>query len=146
MKTTYARIVGGIAVDVISDNPIGLFHADLVPEFIVVPEGTEAGDLRADDGTWSKPNATPAPGGSPMYAMLTPMTFYMAFTPAERIKIKKSTDSTVEEFWYTFNLSVQLQKPTDPNLPSVADGLQYLVSVGILTDDRVESIKLGIPQ
>jgi len=86
--------------------------------------------------------------------LLTPMTLYMAFTPAERIAIKASKDPLVIEFWDMYQLSVALNKPTDPNLVSVQEALGYLATPaspgpggGILTSPaRVEQILAGIPQ
>jgi len=87
--------------------------------------------------------------------LLTPMTLYMAFTPAERIAIKASTDPMVVEFWAMYQLSVQLDKPTDPNLISVQEAMQYLAQPttatppgpGILaSQERVQQILAGIPQ
>lgn len=89
------------------------------------------------------------------YELLTPMTLYMAFTPAERMKIKASNDPLVKEFWEMYQLSVQLGKPTDPNLPSVQNAIAYLAQpndatppgAGILeSPERIEQILLGIPQ
>lgn len=86
--------------------------------------------------------------------LLTPMTLYMAFTPTERIKIKASTDPLVIEFWAMYQLSVQLNKPTDPNLISVQEALAYLAApvsagqgAGILASvERVQQVLAGIPQ
>lgn len=86
--------------------------------------------------------------------VLTPMTLYMAFTPAERIAIKASKDPLVIEFWSMYQLSVQLNKPTDPNLVSVQEAIGYLASpvspgpgAGILASaDRVQQILRGVPQ
>lgn len=86
--------------------------------------------------------------------LLTPMTLYMAFKPQERIAIKTSADPLVQEFWAMYQLSVQLQKPTDPNLPSVRDAIGYLAApvepgpgAGILASpERIEEILAGIPQ
>jgi hypothetical protein len=89
------------------------------------------------------------------YELLTPMTLYMAFTPVERMKIKASEDPLVKEFWEMYQLSVQLGKPTDPNLPSVQNAIAYLArpagatppGAGILeSPERIEQILLGIPQ
>lgn len=99
-------------------------------------------------------------GGQPVftppvaYPLLTPMTLYMAFTPAERIAIKASKDPLVIEFWDMFQLSVQLNKPTDPNLVSVQEALAYLAipaspgpGGGILaSSERVQQILAGTPQ
>lgn len=88
------------------------------------------------------------------YALLTPMTLYMAFTPAERIAIKTSKDPMVAEFWNMYQLSAQLEKPTDPNLPSVREAIGYLAAAvspgpgaGILASpERVQQILEGVPQ
>lgn len=154
--TTYARIVGGCAVDVVTQDPTELFHEDVAAQFITVPEGTLHGDRLNEDGSWTKyaEQPTPAPTIPPLDP-LTPMTFYLAFTPAERIAIKSSTDPVVKEFWETYQLSVQLNKPTDPNLVSVQAGLNYLAQKptdtppgpGILAShDRVTQILAGVPQ
>lgn len=86
--------------------------------------------------------------------LLTPMTLYMAFKPAERIAIKTSVDPLVQEFWAMYQLSVQLQKPTDPNLASVREAIEYLAApvepgpgAGILAGaERIGEILAGIPQ
>jgi len=87
--------------------------------------------------------------------VLTPMTLYMAFTPAERIAIKASADPQVAEFWAMYQLSVQLDKSTDPNLVSVQEAMAYLATPttatppgpGILaSSDRIAQILAGIPQ
>lgn len=151
--STYARIVSGHAVDVTTGDPAELFHPDVAAEFVTVPDGTGNGD-HYDGSTWTKapPPAAPAPEPLPV---LTPMTFYLAFTPAERIAIKKSPDPMVEEFWASYQLAVQLDKPIDPNLTSVAEGVAYLaqgptdtpLGPGILASrDRIEQILAGTPQ
>lgn len=98
----------------------------------------------------------PSPVASPtvQLPLLTPMTLYMAFAPAERILIKSSADPMVQEFWAMYQLSVQLDKPTDPNLVSVQNALAYLATpsnpgpgAGILASQaRVQEILAGIPQ
>jgi hypothetical protein len=100
-------------------------------------------------------------GGVPVFEpspsvlpLLTPMTLYMAFKPAERIAIKASKDPMVEEFWAMYQLSAQLEKPTDPNLVSVQEAIAYLAApaspgpgAGILASvERVQQILQGIPQ
>lgn len=108
-----------------------------------VPDMTP--QFQKEKGAWVNQNALP---------LLTPMTLYMAFTPAERIAIKASKDPMVAEFWSMYQLSVQLDKPTDPNLASVRDILAYLAKPaspgpggGILSSpERVQQILAGIPQ
>ena len=89
------------------------------------------------------------------YSVLTPMQFYLAFTPAERMAIKKSTDVNVEEFWATYQLAAQTNSNIDPNLVSVQEALTYLATpttatppgAGILASTtRIAQISQGIPQ
>ena len=89
------------------------------------------------------------------YPVLTPMQFYLAFAPAERIAIKKSTDPDVMEFWATYELAAQLNHTIDPNLASVQEGLAWLATPtsatptgpGILASTaRIAQISQGIPQ
>jgi hypothetical protein len=152
---TYARIIDGQAVDVTATDPTEIFHGDVAAQFVEVPAGTEIGDLY-DGKAWSRPAQPAAPAAPPApYGLLTPMTLYMAFTPGERIAIKTSSDPMVKEFWEMYQLSVQLGKPTDPNLASVQGAIAYLArskeadppGVGILaTEERVDQILQGIPQ
>jgi len=86
---------------------------------------------------------------------LTPMQFYLAFTPAERIAIKTSTDPVVSEFWATYQLAVQTNTLIDPSLTSVVEGLTYMATsktatppgAGILASSaRIAQIQAGTPQ
>lgn len=89
------------------------------------------------------------------YQHLTPMQFYLAFTPTERMAIKKSADPVVVEFWATYQLAVQTGTSMDPNLVSVQEALTYLATpttatppgAGILASAaRVTAISQGVPQ
>lgn len=121
--TTYARIVSGQAVDVTTIDPVQVFHPEIAAQFVTVPDGTSDGDLFNGSAWTKRPAPAPLPVDPVKYELLTPMTFYMAFKPAERIAIRKSTDAMVGEFWSTYELSAQLGKPTDPNLASIKEGL-----------------------
>lgn len=142
--TTHARIISGQAIDVTTFDPTEAFHADIAVQFVTVPDGTKNGDL-FDGKTWSKPAAAaPAPVLLPT---LTPMTFYLAFKPAERIAIKASTDAEVMEFWDTYQRAERTDTAVDPNLVSVQEGLLYLVQRGVLaSSDRIAQILNGEPQ
>ena len=152
--TTYARNVNNIAVDVTTTNPTTIFYPTIAAEFITVPDGTLNGATLAG-GVWTNP-AVVAPVTPPVkYPTLTPMQFYLAFTPAERMAIKKSTDPMVQEFWATYQLAAQLNNTIDPNLVSVQDGLGWLATPttatpagpGILASTaRIAQISEGIPQ
>lgn len=159
--TTYARIVNGQAVDVTTSNPQALYHADIAAQFVTVPDGTGNGDTLAADGkTWTKyvapqASAPAAPTVATPLPKLTPMTFYLAFTVAERMAIKGSSDPTVKEFWDTYQRSQDTGTMVDPNLVSVQEGLAYLATPttatppgpGILAStDRIAQILAGTPQ
>ena len=112
-------------------------------------------DAKGNDFNVSDPTGTLFVPGGPLYAQLTPMAFYLTFTPAERIAIKKSTDPDVMEFWATYELAVQLNHTIDPNLVSVQEGLAWLATPtsatppgpGILASTaRIAQISEGIPQ
>jgi hypothetical protein len=96
---------------------------------------------RNPDGTFSPPPAAPAP-------ILTPMVFYLAFTPAERIAIKASTDPVVVEFWATYQLAAQTSHPIDMGLVSVVEGVTYLSTTTppLVAPARVAEILAGTPQ
>lgn len=143
---TYARIIDGHAVDVTTLDPAELFHPDVAAEFVAVPDGTANGDSY-DGRTWSKAPAPAAPA-APALPKLTPMSFYLAFTPAERIAIKTSTDPVVQEFWDTYQRAENTGTQIDPNLVSVQEGLAYLAQgPGILASrDRIAQILNGEPQ
>lgn len=148
---TYARIVDGHAVDVTrTDDLAALFHADLVGQFVVVPDGTQNG-ATFDSATqsWTNPAHAPAEPVAAQLPRLTPMTFYLAFSPAERIQIKTSTDPLVAEFWDTYQRAERTNTEVDPNLVSIRDGLAYLTQTTppiLASDGRVSEILAGVPQ
>lgn len=106
----------------------------------------ECGDHRFDD-----PDHTQySPGAS--YPVLTPMQFYLAFTPLERIAIKTSTDAMVKEFWSTYQLAVQTDSPIHMEFPSNQQAIGYLARTvaaggpGILAPERMPQVLQGLPQ
>lgn len=130
---------------------VGVYEGPGVQEnSTLIPPPKNAPQARFINGNWVvEMDVAHAP-----LPLLTPMTLYMAFTPAERIAIKASKDPMVAEFWSMYQLSVQLDKPTDPNLASVRDIIAYLAKPaspgpggGILASpERVQQILAGIPQ
>jgi hypothetical protein len=85
---------------------------------------------------------------------LTPMQFYLAFTPAERIAIKGSKDPMVAEFWETFGMAQSSGHPIDPNLSSISEALAYMAAkatdtppgAGILAAARIPDFVRGVAQ
>jgi len=158
----YARIENGTALEIFTPSEgfklADCFTPEIAALFMECPDNVTAGSTVDSNGEWEiapvpelpPNNVTPAE----VYEPLTPMTLYMAFTPDERIAIKASSDPYVKEFWEMYQLSVQLNKPTDPNLVSVQNALGYLTLTpestppgpGILQPERVAQILAGIPQ
>jgi hypothetical protein len=151
----FARLDGANTVIELFEHatllPSATHIAAIAAQFVPCPDTVVVGAVKSG-ATWTNPAAVTPP--TPPLPLLTPMTLYLAFTPAERIAIKASTDAMVKEFWATYQLSVQLEKPTDPNLVSVQSMLAYLAApvspgpgAGILASpDRIAQILAGIPQ
>ena len=152
--TTWARNVGGTLADVVTTDPATLFHPDLAAEFIVVPDDVVNGATQIA-GVWTNPDPVTPPTPPISYPTLSPIEFYLAFTPAERIAIKTSTDPIVKEFWATYELAAQVGAQINPQLVSIVESLAYLVTPttatppgpGILASTaRIAQIQAGIPQ
>lgn len=115
----------------------------------LAPEEGESLQTWADRVTAAEGWAPP-PAPTPVPAVLTPMAFYLAFTPAERIAIKTSTDPQVGEFWATFQLALQTGTNVDTGLVSITAGLAYISThpegAPLVHPDRVPAILAGTPQ
>lgn len=161
----FARIVNNVVAETyeppIADPATGTrfqlaecFHPEVAAQFVPCPDGIVVGStFNPSTGAFTAPVAPPP--APVMLPQLTPMQFYLAFTPAERIAIKASTDPMVKEFWGTYTLAAQLNHPIDPNLISVQEGLAYLATSttasppgpGILASQaRVTAILAGTAQ
>ena len=66
----------------------------------------------------------------------TPYEFYSKFTSAERSALKASTDAQVQEFIS----DLQLFQVVYPDSSDMATAMEYLVSLGILTEERKTEI------
>lgn len=139
--TNFARIINNVAVDV-STDPAHCFHPDIARDFEMVPDEVQAGWIRKD-GAWSAPAPTPQPEPEPTYPKVTPVEFKMLFTSAERIAIKvaRETDPVIDDYFDIVE-DPRLQV-VDLGLHSVQEGVHYLKTTGILTEDRVSQILAG---
>lgn len=139
--TNYARIINDVAVDVCTD-PASNFHPDIAVQFEPVPDEVQSGWIRTD-GQWSAPAPAPQPEPVPVYPKVTPVEFKMLFTSAERIAIKdaRATDPVVDDYFDIVE-DPRLQV-VDLGLRSVQEGIHYLQTIGILTEDRVSQILAG---
>ena len=150
----YARIIEKVAVDVASDHPSQLFHPSIANQFTDVPPEVEKGWRLEDDGTWSAPEIVSAPPPEPVYrTAVSRPEFKMLFKGAERIAIAQARQggaSTAEQRKKAI-LDDFFDIIEDPaletirlNHATVQEGLAYLVSEGLLTQDRVAEISMGI--
>ena len=152
MSNNYALIQNGVAVEIVSPAAYNIFNSTTQSLFVSCPSTVTGGYTFVPPSTWTAPHAPPAPVVK--YPILTPMQFYLAFTPTERIAIKKSTDLIVVEFWATYQLAAQLNNTIDPNLISVQEGLDWLATPttatpagpGILATSRITQILNGVQQ
>lgn len=144
----YAYVVDGVAQDVVSP-PDGFsiddcFHPDLISSFIEVPDEVVKGS-KLKSGKWSIPKEDPTPSPPPVtYPVVTPETFLMFFTSAERIAIKRlvPTDEVIDDWWSIVN-NPKLTE-VDLNLESAREAIDYLITLGILTEARKAEILAGI--
>jgi hypothetical protein len=72
---------------------------------------------------------------------VSPIEFKLLFTSSERIAIKSSNDPIVQDF-YDITSDPRLTK-VDLGLDSTKNAIAYLVSVGILTQERADAILAG---
>ncbi len=151
--SNYAKVENSIVEEVVTQAAYNTFNSTTQALFVSCPSTVTVGYTFVPPSTWTAPPAPPAPVVK--YPILTPMQFYLAFTPTERMAIKKSTDANVIEFWATYQLAAQLNNTINPNLVSVQEALTYLATPttasppgpGILASTaRIAQISAGIPQ
>jgi hypothetical protein len=139
----YAYIVNGVVHEVMDTPAFTNLSIALKSECVQCDDSVVPGMVYANT-VFTAPAPTPTP--PPLLPQLTPMQFYLAFTPQERVLIKGASDPIVREFWATYELAAQQGQSIDPNLKSVSIGLQYVVDAGLVHADRVSDILKGVPQ
>lgn len=136
--------------DICPGLPEELYHPDVAKLYAEeVPDDIVVGASRpAPKGKWKNPEAPePAAPAVPQLAPIPPADFYLAFTMAERVSIKKSKDEGVKEFWQTFEMLLAKDIAINPNLASVQEGLMYLATAGACIDKaRIPDILAGKAQ
>jgi hypothetical protein len=105
---------------------------------------TSVSGLPALDSThaWSantKTIVTVTPPVMPNY--IEPYQFILLFTPAEHAAIAASTDQKVTQFM----MAIQVASTINLNDPVVQNGVNYLVSIGLLTQANANLILSGQP-
>jgi hypothetical protein len=141
----YAWIENNTVRDIANGNPADLFHPDIAAKYDTqVPDDIIAGATLVD-GVWVNPApvepVTPEPT-APVAPTVGPIEFKLLFTSGERIAIKTSTDPIVQDF-YEITSDPRLTH-VDLGLKSTQDAIAYLVSIGILTQERADAILSGV--
>lgn len=148
-----AWIESGAVRDICPGNPAELYHPDIAKHYDTeVPSGTVQGATLAH-GVWTNPAPVVYVAPEPVvtYPTLTPMAFYLAFKPMERIALKTSTNPMVQEFWATYQLAVQTGSDVHMELASNRQAIAYLAvpkpeGPGILAPERVAQVLQGTAQ
>lgn len=81
--------------------------------------------------------APPVAASSPV--VLTAANFVMLFTPAETAAIRGSTDQLIEQWLFALGMMGQV----DLGDPTIKQGIDYLVSLNLLTQARATAILAG---
>lgn len=157
----YARIVDDVAVEVVTANPHALFTTEIADLFVEVSDDCVYMATR-QEGAWVAPPepeaaepAEPAePPAPPRILQVSPPTFLLLFTSQERIAIRAARGysgadananmvKAVLDDWFAIIEDPRLQY-VDLALPATQQGIDFLVTAGLLTEQRAEEIKLGV--
>lgn len=141
-----ARIENNVAVEVV-EIPDGFtieqsIHPNLSPLYSEVPDNVTPNSKVNSKGVWTifTPEViVPIEA----YPTVSRIQFKLLFTSDERVAIKAATntDPKVEDWW---EIATDTSLPEiDLNLRSTQEGLNYLVSVNLLTEDRKAQILKG---
>lgn len=131
---------GGNPADCYTPQIAALYNTE-VPDHIV-------NGAKLVEGEWVNPTV-PEPGPAPepeppAPPKLSPVQFKLCFTAPERVAAKAliETDALLADFWSILD-DPRLQE-VDLGLASTQAGIDYLVSLGVLTVERGAQVKQGI--
>ena len=133
---TYARMVDGMAIDVITGDPNEMFHPDLAKDFIEVPSTVVHGSSFVK-GKWVAP-VVEALEVLPPPLPVSPIAFKMLFTLKELVAIKASEDPLVAAFFGLVDDPRLTEIRLD--LQSTKEAIQHLAEIGLIAESRVEEI------
>ena len=139
----YARIINGIAVDVRTDSPEGVFTPEIAAEFVEIPDNVE--DHWILTGTdWNAPVIPEPVVEEPLIPIISPVEFKLLFTPQERLAIKaeQANDEILDDLFSI--LDDPRLKEINLNLESNKAVMEYLQSKGLITAGRKAEIMTGI--
>ena len=145
----YARIVENMALDAMTTDPFTLFTPEVAAQFVTVPDEVE-NFWTLDNGAWSPPPPAPEPVPQPEPEptpppppILGPLEFKLLFTAQERIAVAEArkTDAIIEDFFSI--IDDPRLKEVNMGLPSTIQGVDYLISKGLVDAARREDILAG---
>jgi len=140
--TNFARIVGGVAIDV-SGDPESHFHPDIAAEFEEVPDTVKCGWRMVDD-EWEAPEAIELPIVTIEPKEVDPITFKLLFTSTERIAAKalRATDPVIDDFWSI--LDDPRTRTVDMRIPSIQAVIEHTLDAIEAAPERKDQILQGI--
>jgi hypothetical protein len=143
----YARIENGVVIEVFIPQE-GFTLEESFPKafadlFTEVPDNITPHSTVNNKGVWTVAEVPVEPSPAADFPVITPMTFKMLFTSAERIAIKSkvTTDPIIEDWWSIVNEPNLTE--VNLNLTSTQEALDYLIEVGVLEEDRKIQILTG---
>lgn len=138
--TTWGRIVGGRAIDIVTVEPTEIFHEDVATQFQIIPDGTQTGSLY-EDGQWTAPAQDEQPAQYVRPPTVSAMQFKLLFTVWERVAMKESADPIVSDFFAIMN-DPRLTE-VDLGLGSTRDVIDYMADKGLIAEGRQAQILAG---
>jgi hypothetical protein len=146
-----ARVIDGTVIEVCSDEALATHVPSLQEQFHACPANVAANWTFVAPSTWTAPVSPMPPPATTAYAKLTPIQYYNAFTVAEAIAIKTSTDPVVQEIWYRLQTAITASGNNpivDPNSTPVQAGLTYLSTTNppLIQPSRIPQICAGVAQ
>lgn len=144
----YCRLMEDtVTVSDVLDFPDGankdeILSAELAPLYVPCPSDIEGG-WRYISGQWLQP-LPPEPVEPEVTApIIGPLEFKLLFTSAERIAIgnARKTDQIIEDFFSI--IDDPRLKEVNMELPSTINGVDYIISKGIVDEGRRSDILSG---
>jgi hypothetical protein len=151
---TYARIVDGVAVEIVPFDPAGRYDPTWV--WVECLEGTKPG-ATYDGSEFTNPvepePVEPTEPQAQYRTLVTPPEFKRLFTMQERIAIAvaRQGGSTAQEMQVKLALDVFYEDIDDPRTeqldlahPDLVAGLDFVQSIGVIDADRKAEIAKGV--